>query len=105
MFLSSPASSVRGRSWYLPELALAQEDRQRLKRDLRNVEHGPSDEALIDLMEDAERIIALPTAAASETRPDAGDPDMRPLLYPQRMAAWSGKAAKAAPPCGCPDST
>lgn len=108
-----------------------------LKQDLRNIEHGPSDEALIELVEDAKRIIKLylerpeklrPSAvagelnklakgfekaakaaeklgnqgmllivAASEINLEAGDLDMRRhILYLQRMASWSRKAAEVA---------
>jgi hypothetical protein len=108
-----------------------------LKQDLRNSEHGPSDEALIELGEDAKRIIKLylerpeklrPSAvarelnslatnlgkgakaaeklgnqgmlliiAASEANLDAGDSNMRQqILYLQRMASWSRKAAQMA---------
>jgi hypothetical protein len=31
-----------------------------LKHDLQHLEHGPSDEALIKLIEDAKRLIKLP---------------------------------------------
>jgi hypothetical protein len=108
-----------------------------LKQDLRDVENGPSDEALIGLVEDAKRIIKLhldrpeklrPSAiarelnnlakgfekaaeaaerlgnqgmllivAASAANLDASDFDMRQhILYLQRMAAWSRKAAQMA---------
>ncbi len=108
-----------------------------LKQDLRNVEHGPPDEALTELVEEAKRIIKLylerpkklrPPAvarelnslatnlgkaakaagglgnqgmllivAASEANPDVSDVDMRPhILYLQRMAAMSRKAAQMA---------
>lgn len=108
-----------------------------LKHDLQGIEHGPSDEALTELVEDAKRLIKLyldrprklrPSAVSgelnklasgfekaakaaekvgnqglllivsmSEAGPDSGDPDMRRhILYLQRMAAWSRKAAEAA---------
>jgi hypothetical protein len=107
-----------------------------LEQGLREVEHGPSDEALTELVEDAKRIIKLylerprklrPSAVArelnslatnlekgakaaeklgnqgllmivamSEANLDAGDCDMRQhILYLQRMAFWSRKAAEA----------
>lgn len=108
-----------------------------LKQDLRYSEHSPSDEALIELVEDAQRIIELylerprklrPSVvarelnslatnlgkgakaaeklgnqgmlliiAASEANLDAADTDMRQhILYLQRMASWSRKAAQMA---------
>jgi hypothetical protein len=108
-----------------------------LKHDLRDVEHGPSSEALTELIEDTRRIITLylerpeklrPSivanelnklakslekaakaaeklgrqgllliVAASETNLDASDLDMRRhILYLQRMAIWSRKAAEVA---------
>ena len=110
---------------------------QWLKQDLHNSEHGPSDEALSELVEDAERLIKLylerPTklrpsmvagelnslathlekgtkaaetlgnqglrviVAMSEANQDSGDLDMRRhILYLQRMASLSRKAAAAA---------
>jgi hypothetical protein len=106
-----------------------------LRQDLRDVDNGPSDEALIGLVEDAKRVIRLylerpeklrPSAiarelnnlakgfekaakaaqrlgkqgmllivAASEANLDASDLDMRQhILYLERMAAWSRKAAQ-----------
>ncbi len=108
-----------------------------LKQDLQHIEHGPPDEALIELVEDAKRIIKLylerpeklrPSAVArelnslatnlgkgakaaeklgnhgllmiaamSEANLDVGDTDMRQhILYLQRMASWSRKAAQMA---------
>jgi hypothetical protein len=108
-----------------------------LKHDLRDVGHGLSDEALLELIENAKRIITLyqrrpeklrPSAAArelnslathlnkaakaaerlgdqgmllivamSEANLDAGEFDMRRhVLYLQRMASWSRRAAEAA---------
>lgn len=108
-----------------------------LKQDLHNTKHGPSDEALIQLIEDAKRLIKLylerptklrPSAVArqmtslatnlekaakaaeklgnqgllvivamSEANQDSGDVDMRRhILYLQRMASLSRKAAEAA---------
>ncbi|MGO4389497.1 hypothetical protein AB4Y85_18385 [Microvirga sp. 2YAF29] len=110
---------------------------QWLRHDLQPLEPGPSDEALIELVEDAKRITKLylerprklrPSAVAreltslatnlekaakaveklgnqglllivamSEVNPDSGDLDMRQhILYLQRMAAWSRKAADVA---------
>jgi hypothetical protein len=108
-----------------------------LKKDLQRLEHAPSDEALIELVEDAKRLIKLylerperlrssavarelnslatnlkkgakaaerlgnhgllMIAAMSEANLDTGDFDMRRhILYLQRMAALSRKAAEAA---------
>jgi hypothetical protein len=106
-----------------------------LKQDLQHVEHSPSDEALIELVEDTRRTITLylespkklrPAAAAgelnrlakgletavraaetvgkqgllmviamSEANQDDLDPN-RHILYLQRMASLSRKAAEAA---------
>lgn len=108
-----------------------------LKHDLRDVEDGPSGEALLELVEEAKRILALyqerpkklrPSAVArelnslathfnkaakaaetlgnqgmlmivsvSEANLDSDELDMRRhILYLQRMAAWSRKAAEVA---------
>jgi len=108
-----------------------------LKQDLRDVKHGPSEEALIGLVEDARRIIQLYLARPAKIRPsamarelnslamhfekaanaaerlgnqgmiligvmsganlEAGELDMRRhILYLQRMAFWSHKAAEVA---------
>jgi len=110
---------------------------QWLRDDLQHLEHGPSGEALSELVEDTKRIITLylkrpnklrPSAVAreleslathlekaakaagklgdpglrlvvamSEANPDAGDLEMRRhILYLQRMASWSRKAAEVA---------
>jgi hypothetical protein len=108
-----------------------------LRQDLCDVEHGPSDEALTELVEDTERIIKLYLARPEKLRPssvarelnslatnvekaakaaerlgnqgllligamsgasmEAGDLDIRRhILYLQRMASWSRKAAEVA---------
>ena len=44
---------------------------QWLRRDLQNIEHGPSDEALIELVEDAKRLIKLYLERPERLRPSA----------------------------------
>jgi len=108
-----------------------------LKHDLRDGEHSPSDETVLELIEDAKRLITLylrrpeklrPSAVArelnslathlnkaakaaetlgnqgllmivsmSEANLDSDELDMRQhILYLQRMAVWSRKAAEVA---------
>lgn len=61
-----------------------------LKHDLQNIEHGPSDEALIELVEDTKRLIKLYLQRPEKLRPSAVARELTSL------ATNLEKAAKAA---------
>ncbi|MXQ14907.1 hypothetical protein, partial [Microvirga makkahensis] len=58
-----------------------------LKHDLRDVEHGPSDEALSVLMEDAERLIKLYLERPEKLRPSAVAGELNELAKGVETAA------------------
>src|SRR5690349_19489795 len=65
-----------------------------LKQDLRHFEHGPSDEALVSLVEDTKRIIRVYLERRVRLRPSAVARQL------DSLATNLGKAAKAAEKLG-----